>query len=149
MVWCILAVWLRISNISVFHSFLWGEGSNLWKRSFNLLPESQTACILEPWGMKGCGLPSRQCWNPPGLRVIPTLRYISYSPSSKTVFCFLQRLVFSRCPWWFMVKNLPSNAEDMGLSPGWGTKMPQAGQLSSHTANRKPAYHSYLFHVLT
>ena len=32
-----------------------------------------------------------------------------------------------------MVKNLPSNAGDMGSSPAWGTKIPHAvGQLSPH-----------------
>ena len=31
------------------------------------------------------------------------------------------------------MKNLPSNAGDMGLIPGWGTKIPHAtGQLSPH-----------------
>ena len=34
------------------------------KRSFNLLPESQTACILEPWGMRGCGLPQQTVLEP-------------------------------------------------------------------------------------
>ena len=33
-----------------------------------------------------------------------------------------------------MVRNLPSNAGDMGLIPGWGTKTPNAmGQLSPRT----------------
>ena len=32
-----------------------------------------------------------------------------------------------------VVKNLPSNAGDAGLIPGWGTKTPHAtGQLSPH-----------------
>ena len=34
-----------------------------------------------------------------------------------------------------VVKNIPSNAEDMGSTPGWGAKILHAtGQLSSHTA---------------
>ena len=34
-----------------------------------------------------------------------------------------------------VVKNLPSKAGDVGLIPGWGTKIPQAiGQLSLCTA---------------
>ena len=34
-----------------------------------------------------------------------------------------------------MVKNPPSNARDVGLIPGWGTKIPHtAGQLSPHAA---------------
>ena len=33
-----------------------------------------------------------------------------------------------------MIKNLPSNARDMGSVPGWGTKIPHAlGQLSPLT----------------
>ena len=33
-----------------------------------------------------------------------------------------------------VVKNLPSNAGDVGSSPGWGTKIPHATrQLSPHT----------------
>ena len=35
-----------------------------------------------------------------------------------------------------VVKNPPSNAGDVGLIPGWGTKIPHAtGQLSPHTTN--------------
>ena len=34
-----------------------------------------------------------------------------------------------------MVKNLPSNAGNTGLIPGWGTKIPHTvGQPSPHTA---------------
>ena len=37
-----------------------------------------------------------------------------------------------------MVKNLPSNTGDVGLIPGWGTKIPYAGeQLSPHATVRK------------
>ena len=33
-----------------------------------------------------------------------------------------------------VVKNLPPNAGDLGLIPGWGTKIPHVtGQLSLHT----------------
>ena len=33
-----------------------------------------------------------------------------------------------------MVKNIPSNAEDMGSTPGWGADILHAtGQLSPHT----------------
>ena len=39
-----------------------------------------------------------------------------------------------------VVKNLPSNAEDAGLIPGQGTKIPHAtGQLSPHVATRESA----------
>ena len=38
-----------------------------------------------------------------------------------------------------LIKNLPCNAGDMGLIPGWGTKIPHAsGQLSSRTTTRQP-----------
>ena len=38
-----------------------------------------------------------------------------------------------------VVKNLPSNAGDMGLIPHRGTKIPQAvGQLSPHAATTEP-----------
>lgn len=68
-----------------------GEKVVTWvKMSFNLLPGSQAASILEVRGMK-----SSQCWNHPGLHMIPTLRYVWCSPSPKTVFCFLQRLELS------------------------------------------------------
>ena len=37
-----------------------------------------------------------------------------------------------------MVENLPSSAEDVGLIPGWGTKIPHVmGQLSVYTATRE------------
>ena len=37
-----------------------------------------------------------------------------------------------------MVKNLSSNTGDGGLIPGWGTKIPYAGeQLSPHATVRK------------
>ena len=37
-----------------------------------------------------------------------------------------------------MVKNPPSNAEDTGSIPGWGTKVPHAmGQLSLCTTTRE------------
>ena len=40
-----------------------------------------------------------------------------------------------------LVKNLLSNAGDMGSIAGWGTKIPHAvGQLSPHTL--EPACHS-------
>ena len=39
-----------------------------------------------------------------------------------------------------MVKNLPSNAEDMGLIPAQGTKIPCAAEpLSPHITTEKPA----------
>ena len=38
-----------------------------------------------------------------------------------------------------MVKNLPSNAGDVGSIPGWGTKIPQEeGQLSPHALEPMP-----------
>ena len=38
-----------------------------------------------------------------------------------------------------MVKNLPSNAGDVGLIPGQGTKIPHSvGQLSLHAAITEP-----------
>ena len=38
-----------------------------------------------------------------------------------------------------MVKNPPSNTEDTGSIPGWGTKIPHAvGQLSSCASTMKP-----------
>ena len=37
-----------------------------------------------------------------------------------------------------VVKNLPSNAGDKGLIPGWETKVPHAsGQLSPHATTRE------------
>lgn len=60
--------------------------------SFNLLPGGQVASILEPQGMERCGYPHSQFWNPPGLHMIPTLRYCQYSPSSKILKNPLQRL---------------------------------------------------------
>ena len=42
-----------------------------------------------------------------------------------------------------VVKNLPSNAEDMGLILVQGAKIPNAmGQLSPCTATREPACHN-------
>ena len=42
-------------------------------------------------------------------------------------------------PWRPVVKNPPSNAEDVGLIPGWGTKIPHAaGQLSLCAATTEP-----------
>ena len=39
-----------------------------------------------------------------------------------------------------VVKNLPSNAGDAGLIPGWGTKIPHAmGQLSSRATTTELA----------
>ena len=39
-----------------------------------------------------------------------------------------------------VVKNPPSNAGDVGLIPGWGTKIPHAaGQLSPHAATTELA----------
>ena len=39
-----------------------------------------------------------------------------------------------------MVKNLPSNAGDVGSIPGWGTKIPHAvGQLSLCATTTEPA----------
>ena len=38
-----------------------------------------------------------------------------------------------------VVKNPPTNAGDVGLIPGWETKIPHAtGQLSPHTATAEP-----------
>ena len=38
-----------------------------------------------------------------------------------------------------VVETTPSNAEDTGSIPGWGTKMPHAtGQLSLHLATTEP-----------
>ena len=40
-----------------------------------------------------------------------------------------------------MVKNLPSNAGDIGSIPGPGTKIPRAsGQLSPHTITAEPEF---------
>ena len=42
-----------------------------------------------------------------------------------------------------VVKNLPSNAGDMGLIPGQGTKIPHAtGQLSPRATTTEPARHN-------
>ena len=42
-----------------------------------------------------------------------------------------------------VVKNLPSNAGNTGLIPGWGTKIPRAmGQLSRHAITKEPTYHN-------
>ena len=42
-----------------------------------------------------------------------------------------------------VVKNLPSKARDVGLIPGWGTKVLQAiGKLSLRTATANPICHS-------
>ena len=43
-----------------------------------------------------------------------------------------------------VLKNLPSNAWDVGSVPGWGTKIPHdIGQLNSHAATKEPVSHSY------
>jgi len=43
-----------------------------------------------------------------------------------------------------LVKNLPSNAGDMGLIPGRGTKIPHAmRQLSLHATTTEPACHNH------
>ena len=43
-----------------------------------------------------------------------------------------------------VVKNLPSNAGDAGLIPGWGTKIPRAtGQLSPCDTTREPTCCNY------
>ena len=40
-----------------------------------------------------------------------------------------------------MVKNLPSNAGEVGLIPGWETKIPHAvGQLSPHATITEPGH---------
>ena len=50
--------------------------------------------------------------------------------------CYLRR----DFPGGLVVKNLPSNAEDAGLIPGLGTKIPHAiGQLSPCAATTEPA----------
>ena len=42
-----------------------------------------------------------------------------------------------------VVKNLPSNAGDAGLIPGWGTKIPHAvGQLSPSATTMEPTRHN-------
>ena len=42
-----------------------------------------------------------------------------------------------------VVKNPPCNAEDGGLIPGWGTKMPRAsGQLSPCAPTTEPYHHN-------
>ena len=42
-----------------------------------------------------------------------------------------------------MVKNLPCNEGDVGLIPGWGTKIPHAmEQPSLSTATSEPMSHS-------
>ena len=41
------------------------------------------------------------------------------------------------------VENLPSNAGDMGLIPGQGTKIPHvAGQLNPHATTVEPMHHN-------
>ena len=41
-------------------------------------------------------------------------------------------------PWWYRVESPPSNAGDVGLIPGRGTKIPCAlGQLSLSAATRE------------
>ena len=43
-----------------------------------------------------------------------------------------------------VVKNLPSNAGDMGSIPGQGTKIPHAaGQLSPCATTTEPVCHNY------
>ena len=42
-----------------------------------------------------------------------------------------------------MVKNLPSNAGDVGSIPAQGTKIPHAtGQLSLHALTTEPTHHN-------
>ena len=42
-----------------------------------------------------------------------------------------------------MVKNLLSNAGDVGSIPGWGTKIPHAvGQLSPCATTTEPRHHN-------
>jgi len=46
------------------------------------------------------------------------------------------------CPGGPVVKKPPSNAGNMGLIPGWGTKIPQAlGQLSLHVTTTESTNH--------
>ena len=42
-----------------------------------------------------------------------------------------------------VVENLPANAGDMGVIPGWEKIPHAAGQLSPHTAAGEPTRHSY------
>ena len=43
-----------------------------------------------------------------------------------------------------MVKNLPSDAGDMGSMPGWGPKIPRAVEkLSLHAITREPMCPNY------
>ena len=43
-----------------------------------------------------------------------------------------------------VVKNLPSNAGDMGSMPGWGTKIPHAMErLSLYAITREPVCPNY------
>ena len=47
-----------------------------------------------------------------------------------------------------MVKNLPSNARDMGSIPVWGTKIPHAaGQLSFHAATKTQLRQKIFFNL--
>ena len=73
-----------------------------------------------------------------------------------------ENIVYQICGRTSLVKNLPSNAGDLGSIPGRGTKIPHAmGQLSLNatntepacsrghgTAGEKPAQHNEKSHVL-
>ena len=47
---------------------------------------------------------------------------------------------------WEELKNLPHNAGDTGLIPGWGTKIPHAlGQLRTCAKTTEPTQHNKRF----
>ena len=46
--------------------------------------------------------------------------------------------------WWSSGKNLPANAADMGVIPGWGTKIPQAAE----PLNPRTTYRNHRAHAL-
>ena len=51
-----------------------------------------------------------------------------------------KNIVYQICGRTSLVKNLPSNAEDLGSISGRGTKIPHAtGQLSLRATNTEPA----------
>ena len=85
--------------------------ADLWAREISYQTYSQQTKVLQAWDN-----PDRSAYS------------IEWDPRKKD---FLDSPV---------VKNLPSNAGDVGLIPGQGTKIPHAvGQLNLLTATREPS----------
>ena len=69
---------------------------------------------------------------------------LALDQSSDFVWNFRLIMTLKDLPGSPVIKNLPSNAGDMVLIPGWGTKIPCAlEQLNPHTTHREPVCHNW------